>query len=173
MPVRKDYQVPPSVTLNVKASDTVDTPTDTIAEAAAVTAELPRTVVPSFDVSDEPHRRALAQHLSKVYYLQSHIVHEVNSRYMQATDLVGVANLLTIFYQACAREYENKTDFKAKGAAGYGHSLTTTEVSNIARALILMFGPEFLFDADQKKAFFEALNTSAQDIADLLAPTAP
>ena len=156
--------------MNITAADSVDTLKDSV---VPVSPPPGRIEIPSPRVSDDVQRRQLAQQLQKIYWLQAYVVNEVDSKYMHSTDLVGISNLMSTFYQACEREHQSAIDFKSKGIGGYGHSLTDSEVITVARSLVMMFGPEFLLDTDQKKLFFDTLKASVQDIAETISPTIP
>lgn len=164
MPVRKEYQNPEGI-LNIAAADTMELPKDAIAKPERVFA------VPHIPVTDDAHRRQLGHHLTRMYYLQANVVNEVNSRYTQSTDLIGIANIMATYYQACEREYQDRIDYKAKGVAGYGHMLTSPEIVTVAKAVIMIFGPELMLDRQKQKLFLESLEREAQDAADSIAPT--
>lgn len=152
--------------LNVRAGDVIGTIKDSVVAPDGTIST--RLQVPDPPIETPDQERALGQHLTRLYYLQGHIVAEVSTKYMQSTDLVGIANLLTTFYEACQRERHTKIDFKAKGIAGYGHSLNHSEVESVARSLVMIFGPEFLLDTDKKKLFFDTLKSAVQDVADTI-----
>lgn len=172
MPVRKEYQTNTEATdkaqtINIAAADTMELPRDAITKPG-------RTFkVPHVPVTDDAHRRQLGHHLTKMYYLQANVVNEVNTRYTQSTDLIGIANIMATYYAACEREYQDRIDYKAKGVAGYGHSLTSPEIATVARSIVMIFGPELMLDPQKQKLFLETLEREAQDAADSVVPTRP